>query len=70
MHESRRAQATLSGVAIVKHPVSLETLLRSFTRQNYTNITGEVCNEAQITEDMSAAEVRAVSDPANQLPDD
>eukprot|EP00435_Cladocopium_sp_Y103_P022896 s1673_g5.t1 len=62
-------QATLDGVAVIQQPVTLETLLRSFTGRHYTNVTGEAPSAEQMEKDLSPTDVRAVPDPARQVPD-
>ena len=50
-------QATLTGAAIYKQPVTLTTLMKGFTGRYYKNITGETPSRAQQQDDMTAAEV-------------
>ena len=62
-------QASLEGVAILQQPVSLESLLKSFTGKHYRNITGEAPSSSQITEDFTPTDVRLLPDASRQQPD-
>ena len=57
-------QSTLEGTAIYKQPVTMETLLRSFTGKHYQNVTGEVPSKRQLEEDVSGATVHRGSEPS------
>ena len=50
--------ATLEGAAIYKHPVTMDTLMKSFTGRYYKNITGETPSKRQLEDDVTAAEVQ------------
>ena len=50
-------QASIEGTAILLTPVTMETLLKSFTGRNYINVTGEVPSERQRQDDVQGAEV-------------
>ena len=51
-------QASIQGAVIYKSPVTLSTLLKSFTGKHYTNVTGEVPSQRAIEQDVGGAEVR------------
>ena len=63
-------QATLDGVAVIQQPVTLETLLKSFTGRHYTNITGEVPSATQMSDELSPTDVRVPPDRSKQRPDE
>lgn len=50
-------QSMLEGTAIYKVPVTLETLLQSFTGRHFMNLTGEAPSDLQQQQDVSGAEV-------------
>eukprot|EP00435_Cladocopium_sp_Y103_P066671 s182_g29.t1 len=62
-------QASLDGVAVLQQPVTLETLLRSFTGRHFTNVTGEAPSTAQMESDLAATDVRVAADPQRLVPD-
>ena len=51
-------QASLEGMAIIKMPVTLESLLRNFTGRHFSDVTGETPSLEAQQEDLSSAEVR------------
>ena len=51
-------QASLEGTAILRLPVTLESLMREFSGKHFTNITGEVPSEAQQQADLEATTVQ------------
>ena len=61
-------QASLEGTAVLSSPLTLETLLRSFTGRNYVNVTGEVPSQRQLQDDVQGAEV-LVEPPVDLRPD-
>ena len=50
--------STLEGTAILKMPVTLESLLRGFTGRHFSDVTGEVPSQVQRQADVQGAEVR------------
>ena len=56
-------QAMLTGAAIYKQPVNIDTLLRSFTGKHYTNITGETPSFQQQLQDVSGTNVHVEHRP-------
>eukprot|EP00435_Cladocopium_sp_Y103_P069725 s59_g33.t2 len=56
---TRREQhvAALEGTAILQMPVTLESLLRSFTGRNFSDLTGEAPSEEQLQQDVQGAEI-------------
>ena len=50
--------STLEGTAILKMPVTLDTLLRGFTGRHFSDVTGEVPSQAQRQADIQGAEVQ------------
>ena len=50
-------EASLSGAAVYRNPVTLETLMKEFTGRHYTNLTGEVPSRKRMEEDVTGAEV-------------
>lgn len=63
-------QASLDGVAVLQQPVTLETLLKSFTGRHYQNVAGEAPSTQQMMDDLSATDVRVAPNPLRQPPDD
>ena len=57
-------QATLEGTAIYKQPVTMETLLKTFTGKHFQNVTGEVPSKRQLQDDVSGATVHRESQPS------
>ncbi|CAK9006565.1 unnamed protein product, partial [Durusdinium trenchii] len=51
-------QASLEGMAIIKMPVTLESLLRNFTGRHFSDVTGETPSLEAQQEDLSSAGVR------------
>ena len=49
--------ATLEGTAIIRTPVTVETLLRNFQGRNYLDVSGDVPSERQLREDLAPTEV-------------
>ena len=56
-------QATLEGTTIYKTPVTIETLLQSFTGRHFLNVTGEAPSLRQMQQDVQGAEVAVESRP-------
>ena len=50
-------QASLEGTAILRMPVTVESLLRDFTGKHFTNICGEVPSELQRQQDVAGTTV-------------
>ena len=50
-------QSMLEGTAIYRVPVTLETLLQSFTGRHFMNVTGEAPSDLQQQQDVTGAEV-------------
>ena len=51
------AQATLEGTAVLRLPVTLESLLRNFTGRHFSDVTGDVPSLQQQQDDVVGAEV-------------
>lgn len=49
--------ATLEGTAVIRTPVTVETLLRNFQGRNYLDVSGDVPSERQVREDITPTEV-------------
>ena len=60
----------MEGTTIYKTPVTLETLLQSFTGRNFLNVTGEAPSLRQMQEDVEGAEVAVESKPDTWRIDD
>jgi len=58
--------ATLEGTAVIKTPITVEALLRSFQGRNYLDVTGNVPSDRQVREDLSATEVAVPSSGATR----
>ncbi len=56
--------ATLEGTAVIKTPITVEALLRSFQGRNYLDVTGNVPSARQVQEDLSTTEVAVPSSGA------
>ena len=56
-------EASVKGSAVYRNPVTLETLMRSFTGKHYTNVTGETPSQERMDRDMSQAVVRRQPQP-------
>ena len=54
--------AILEGTAILKLPVTLDSLLRSFTGRYYSDVTGQVPSPEALQQDLQPAEVRIQPD--------
>ena len=63
-------QASLNGVAVLQQPVTLETLLKTFTGRHFQNIAGEAPSQKQMADDLSATDVRVAPDLQRQPPDE
>ena len=63
-------QASLNGVAVLQQPVTLETLLKTFTGRHFQNIAGEAPSQQQMADDLSATDVRVAPDLQRQPPDE
>ena len=50
--------STMEGTAILKMPVTLESLLRGFTGRHFSDVSGEVPSQSQRQHDVQGAEVR------------
>ena len=50
-------EASLSGAAVYRNPVTLETLMQDFTGRHFTNLIGEVPSRKRLEEDVTGAEV-------------
>eukprot|EP00435_Cladocopium_sp_Y103_P016659 s60_g4.t1 len=61
-------QATLEGTAVLRLPITLESLLRNFTGRHFSDVTGEVPSMEQLQDDVQGAEV-LVEPPTNVRPD-
>ena len=59
-------QATLDGVAIYRQPVTMDSLLKSFTGKRYTNVTGESPSKEQMMKDLAPTDVRLLHDPGKK----
>lgn len=59
-------QATLQGVAIYRQPVTMDSLLKSFTGKRYTNFTGESPSREQMMKDLAPTDVRLLHDPGKK----
>ena len=55
--QREQMQAMLEGTAVYKTPVTLETLLQSFTGKHFLNVTGENPSLQQMQDDVQGAEV-------------
>ena len=53
-------RSTLEGTAVLQLPVTLESLLQSFTGRHFSDVTGDVPSLEQMQDDVVGAEVRAV----------
>ena len=51
-------KSLLEGTAILKLPVTLESLLQSFTGRHFSDVTGQVPSQEQLQQDLQGAEVR------------
>ena len=58
----------LEGTAILRLPVTLESLLRNFTGRHFSDVTGNVPSQEQLQDDVQGAEVR-VEPASNFKPD-
>ena len=58
----------LEGTAILKMPVTLESLLRNFTGRHFSDVSGDVPSLEQLQDDVQGAEVR-VEPTINYRPD-
>ena len=61
-------QATLEGTAVLRMPVTLESLLQNFTGRHFADVTGDVPSMEQLQDDVQGAEV-LVEPPTNVRPD-
>lgn len=72
MHQKRGTSSRVEDTTIYRTPVTLETLLQSFTRRNFLNVTGEAPSLHQMQEDVQdvqGAEVTMESKPPTTRPD-
>lgn len=62
-------QAALEGTAILQLPVTVDSLLQSFTGRNFSDVTGEVPSPGQLQDNVVGADVRAVPQGDRYRPD-
>ena len=62
-------QAAMEGTAILQLPVTVDSLLQSFTGRNFSDVTGEVPSPGQLQDNVVGADVRAVPQGDRYRPD-